>query len=350
MTFASADAAFAGGRRRARLWTAVCFLVVVAVGIEFGRPAFGAVAHFLVEHVKAALVAPTLGNLLIGGLAFGGWLVHLLITPLIIYGAFLLVEIALAGRPVRWAPTVYALTVQLALTLALVVISPVLGEVLPDGWGLRPLLQLEARHAPAWLAPFAPAGLAIASLLVLNFGQYWTHRLQHRLPLLWRFHAVHHSVENLDSLNSFTHPADGVGLRLVTVSIAVLIGFEFEAAVWLLALQSTHDRILHTRAPLNFGWAGGLLVDNRHHFLHHSIRPEDYDRNFSSWFTVWDHLFGTYKRPDGDTLPPTGLLEAGPPTTLSAFFLARLPARETSASQPPTAASRATSIRRPIPS
>jgi sterol desaturase/sphingolipid hydroxylase (fatty acid hydroxylase superfamily) len=58
-----------------------------------------------------------------------------------------------------------------------------------------PLLWLRSYH----LASQLPAVVSISLAVVLVFvGNYWGHRLTHRIPLLWRFHAVHHSIEQMD--------------------------------------------------------------------------------------------------------------------------------------------------------
>jgi sterol desaturase/sphingolipid hydroxylase (fatty acid hydroxylase superfamily) len=314
--------------RRLAPYAAFAFLLAAAIGIELCQPFQGQLAHAFVNVVKAAMAEPTLPNVLMGGLAALGWAIHALARPLLIFAAFLLVEIALVGPPRSWKVTAYALGMNAGTILFFLILGPVVARVLPDSWGVQPMLHVSADDAPVWLMAFAPVALALVSILVFNLGQYWAHRLQHTIPFLWRFHAVHHSIEDLDSLNSFTHPVDSLGERLFMITIAAIVGFDFESVIWLVAIQAMHDRLLHTRAPINFGWAGRVFVDNRYHFMHHSIRPEDYNRNFSAWFTVWDHLFGTYKLPPPGGLVQTGVLEVHAPTTASHFFLARLPSRD----------------------
>jgi sterol desaturase/sphingolipid hydroxylase (fatty acid hydroxylase superfamily) len=182
--------------------------------------------------------------------------------------------------------------------------------------------MVEERFFPAWAMPMAGILLALLASLVSNFGQYWTHRLQHTIPILWRFHSVHHSIENMDALNSYTHPLDLIGELIAALILAALIGLKFDVIPWYIAFLNIHDRLLHTRAPINFGFLGVLLVDNRYHFMHHSMRLEDYNCNYSSHYTLWDHLFRTYRKPRPFDEIVTGTIEKLPPRNLKQFFLA----------------------------
>ncbi len=66
-----------------------------------------------------------------------------------------------------------------------------------------------------WLRPFdlegqIPTSLSVAlAVVIVMLGSYWGHRLSHTVPFLWRFHAVHHSIEEMDWLASGRlHPLD----------------------------------------------------------------------------------------------------------------------------------------------
>src|ERR1035441_10382974 len=67
----------------------------------------------------------------------------------------------------------------------------------------------------SWAAAM-PLGLRFAAAMVVGeFGSYWGHRWMHEVPLLWRFHAIHHSAEEMDWLvNTRAHPLDMVFTRL----------------------------------------------------------------------------------------------------------------------------------------
>lgn len=71
----------------------------------------------------------------------------------------------------------------------------------------RPLVRIEAASGPVELL-LLTLPMYIAALFVADFFRYWFHRAQHRYPLLWRFHAVHHSPRDLDVLHNITHPVE----------------------------------------------------------------------------------------------------------------------------------------------
>jgi sterol desaturase/sphingolipid hydroxylase (fatty acid hydroxylase superfamily) len=111
----------------------------------------------------------------------------------------------------------------------------------------------------------------------------------------------------MNSLNSGTHPIDTIGDVIGSIVIMSLIGFSFESILLVQAFMSIRDQLLHSTATINWGPAGVLFVDNRHHFLHHSRDTRHYGCNFASFVTIWDRLFGTYRAPLTGPLPPTGI-------------------------------------------
>ena len=259
-----------------------------------------------------------------------------------LYGTFLFVEAGLPGPPMDRRHFRFALTAQLSLALLYAVGATVLLLAGPVRGMPAPLVNLGQGEVQSLLGPLAPLALALTALLVYDFAGYWLHRAQHRIAFLWRFHAVHHSVENMDSLNSYAHPVDMLAQNAVIALVGMGIGFTFDTMLWFLAFQTIHDRLLHTRAPINFGFLGALLVDNRTHFLHHTRAESRSGRNFAAAFTIFDRLFGTYERPATGALTATGIEGRGPPDSLKDFFLARLGGdRAAEAAEP--AVSRATS-------
>jgi hypothetical protein len=72
--------------------------------------------------------------------------------------------------------------------------------------GIAPLLTLDIVQALGWAGPFAVAGAVLLGLVVGDFFAYWFHRAQH--AWLWRFHAVHHSITDLNAVNSYHHASE----------------------------------------------------------------------------------------------------------------------------------------------
>ena len=313
----------AKGKRLVSL-AALAFIFGAAITLRYTMPfqegLFGALSAF----GRAAAKDLSLTNFVLGGFAFSAWLALVVVFRLATYVICLLVEVLMEGPPKSWRPTIRATAMQGLGVAMLATINPFLVRILPDTWGLPPLLRVTQANLPDWLAPAAPIALALLSLCILNLAQYWAHRAQHAIPWLWRFHAVHHSNRDLDAMNSFTHPVDLIGLQIASSALVALVVVDFEMLVWIGGMMAIHDRLLHTRANVNFGVFRNVLIDNRHHFIHHSADPRDFDRNFSFFFTFWDRLFGTYAPPRDIALVTTGLTERKPPRTLGWFVLGRL--------------------------
>lgn len=136
-------------------------------------------------------------------------------------------------------------------------------------------------------------------LLVADFTQYWVHRAFHVVPALWRFHAVHHSVEQMDWLaGSRLHLVDVILTRgLVYVPVFVL-GFSERALmvyVFIVAAQATfiHANVRWQLRPLR-----PYVATPAFHHWHHSAEREAVNRNFAVHTPIWDRLFGTYYLPE----------------------------------------------------
>ena len=264
------------------------------------------------------------GPLAQAALLLGLWMLSRIARKAVLFGVFFFVERGFSGPPADKRVFRFALAVQFAIALLYAAAATFLLVFKPFPAMPEPMVNLGQAEVESLLGPLAPVAIALAALVVYDFLDYWVHRAQHRFAFLWRFHAVHHSVEDLDSLNSYSHPVDLLTAFAALTIVSFGIGFTFETMLWFLAFQTIHDRLVHTRAPINFGILGALLVDNRTHFVHHTRTEARSGKNFAGTFTICDRLFGTYQRPEAGALAATGLEAQGPPATVADFFLARL--------------------------
>lgn len=140
----------------------------------------------------------------------------------------------------------------------------------------------------------------IEIMLLTDFMQYWVHRSFHRVPALWRFHAVHHSAKTLDWMaGARMHFFEIFILRSVTIIPMMTFGYTqtaIQAYILVVYLYSTY---IHA----NIGWSSRFLskfmVTPRFHHWHHGIEKEAIDVNFAIHFPLLDKLFGTYYLPEG---------------------------------------------------
>jgi sterol desaturase/sphingolipid hydroxylase (fatty acid hydroxylase superfamily) len=138
----------------------------------------------------------------------------------------------------------------------------------------------------------------VFGLLVLDFWMYWWHRLNHVVPLLWRFHRMHHSDPQVDVTSaSRFHIGEIMLSTTLRVGLIPVIGVPLEAiAVYDLVQMpviSFHHANIGLRPALD-RVLNYLVVSPFMHKVHHSCKKTETDSNFSSVFSVWDRLFGTY--------------------------------------------------------
>jgi sterol desaturase/sphingolipid hydroxylase (fatty acid hydroxylase superfamily) len=150
-----------------------------------------------------------------------------------------------------------------------------------------------ARALP-WIVQLA------AIMLLTDIAQYWLHRAFHRVPFLWRFHAVHHSARSMDWIaGARMHFVEIIVLRSVTATPALVIGFEESALQAYMLLVYVYSTFIHSNLRGNFGFLEKVLVVPRFHHWHHGIEEEAVDVNFAIHFPFIDRLFGTHHLPDG---------------------------------------------------
>lgn len=164
---------------------------------------------------------------------------------------------------------------------------------------------------------------AILAFLVTDSCRYFIHRAQHRIPALWKFHKVHHSVEKVRTFNlQFSHPLDYLVRNVVTFYIPVLLGFSEEGIVLAVVLQHATGVPSHYNARLRFGLLNSIFVTARIHRWHHAVDLEDGgDSNFGAGLVIWDRLFGSFHHPVDREGPPAQGIEEGPPRSLMSTLL-----------------------------
>ncbi|MGX9784118.1 sterol desaturase family protein [Janthinobacterium lividum] len=174
---------------------------------------------------------------------------------------------------------------------------------------------------PAALSALPLWGKILLGLLIGEVGTYWGHRLSHEIPWLWRYHAVHHSTEQLYFLaNTRTHPVDMVVTRLFGLTPLYLLGLAGPSAagsaapVLLLLIGTVWGFFIHANLRWRFGPLEWLVATPAFHHWHHS-KFEHINRNYASTLPVLDRLFGTYHLPRA--WPAACGIEAAMPRTLA---------------------------------
>jgi sterol desaturase/sphingolipid hydroxylase (fatty acid hydroxylase superfamily) len=170
----------------------------------------------------------------------------------------------------------------------------------------------------AWVPPGFRQGVASQSwwlqavemILLSDFLIYWAHRLQHAVPFLWRFHAVHHSAEHLDWLAAHReHPLDSIYTIGIINLPAFVMGFPLETLAGFLAFRGVWAIYIHSNVRLPLGPLRMLIGAPELHHWHHD-RARDAG-NYANLSPLMDLLFGTYRCPDHEP-PSVGVSEPVP--------------------------------------
>ena len=144
-----------------------------------------------------------------------------------------------------------------------------------------------------------------------HFLEWCVHNLLHRVPLLWRFHQVHHSIQEMDWIGNFRfHWMEIIVYKSLTWLPLIMLGTN-DFVLFILAIFVTAIGH-HNHSNLNFDWGPFkyLLNSPRFHLWHHDRmlrRAHDgtpaHGCNFAIVFTCWDWIFGTAYYPNDDSTP-----------------------------------------------
>jgi sterol desaturase/sphingolipid hydroxylase (fatty acid hydroxylase superfamily) len=133
-----------------------------------------------------------------------------------------------------------------------------------------------------------------------DFVQYWVHRAFHTFPVLWRFHAVHHSTKKMDWLaGARMHLLEIAILRSLTAVPMFTLGFNPAAIQAYLLIVYFYSSFIHANIGWRFGWVERFFVTPRFHHWHHGSDREAIDINYASHFPIYDWLFNTHHLPEG---------------------------------------------------
>ena len=148
-------------------------------------------------------------------------------------------------------------------------------------------------------------------------GSYWGHRLTHTVPQLWRFHSVHHSIEQMDWVASGRlHPVDSAFTQALTIMPLFVLGYGNGVFAGVAVFITLLALFQHANVRLRFPYLRWVINTPEWHHWHHSLDDEARDKNFG--LPVVDKIFGTAYMPKGkrpeafgthSPVPQTGYLQ-----------------------------------------
>jgi sterol desaturase/sphingolipid hydroxylase (fatty acid hydroxylase superfamily) len=137
-------------------------------------------------------------------------------------------------------------------------------------------------------------GLAV-DILILDLWIYWWHRANHELPVLWRFHQVHHLDELLDTTSAVRfHFGEVVLSALVRAVVVIVLDIGLTAVIIFEALVLASAIFHHSDARIP-AWLerplSRVIITPSIHWVHHHAIRADTDSNYGTIFSFWDRLF-----------------------------------------------------------
>ena len=163
----------------------------------------------------------------------------------------------------------------------------------------------------------------LLALLIADAGTYLRHRLFHRVPLLWRFHQIHHSMTGLYWIRSaYTHPLEQFAIMLAMMFPIALLGAGDAVILVVAFVYGLSGLLQHANVDARSSFLNLVFATPEVHRFHHGANALGNASNYSAFFVFMDHLFGTYRHPERHAAPRRVGLEGV--ETFPGSFLAHL--------------------------
>jgi alkylglycerol monooxygenase len=152
-------------------------------------------------------------------------------------------------------------------------------------FGRFAIFHLPADNPLVWIGFFLGA----------DFVDYWVHRAEHRIPVLWASHVVHHSTEDFNfSAAARLSPVEALYHPLMAIW-AIVLGVPVVIYAPVTAISLFIGLFGHTKSVGKLGILDRLISTPSAHRVHHGKNSEYIDKNFGSALLIWDRMFGTYE-------------------------------------------------------
>lgn len=157
-------------------------------------------------------------------------------------------------------------------------------------FGIKNIVSLEVKDFPVWMQLFI-------MFVVADFVQWNIHRMLHRVPLMWKFHKVHHSVKEMGFAAQFRfHFLETIVYKSIQYIPLAMIGFGIEQFFVVHMFSVFVGHLNHANLDWSYGKLGYVFNNPRMHIWHHAkALPAEhpYGMNFGLTLSVWDYLFRT---------------------------------------------------------
>jgi sterol desaturase/sphingolipid hydroxylase (fatty acid hydroxylase superfamily) len=146
-----------------------------------------------------------------------------------------------------------------------------------------------------------------------DFLLYWSHRIFHGATF-WRFHAIHHSAEEIDWTTAYRfHPINLWLGSFLAAAIMLYLGIPAAVLLFLVPFDTATAAFVHANLNWTLGPLKYIVATPVFHRWHHTWLDEGGDSNFGSLFSIWDVVFGTFRMPEGQLPSRYGVDDANYP-------------------------------------
>jgi sterol desaturase/sphingolipid hydroxylase (fatty acid hydroxylase superfamily) len=147
------------------------------------------------------------------------------------------------------------------------------------------------RTQPLWLQ-------AIEAILIADVGFYLAHRAFHAVPFLWKFHALHHSIEEMDWLAAYrVHPIDQILTKSLSYLPVFALGFSDAAIAIFVVTFKWQSIAIHSNNRIGLGPLKWIFATPQFHHWHHANEPGALNKNFAGQLVFLDWIGGTLHIP-----------------------------------------------------
>jgi sterol desaturase/sphingolipid hydroxylase (fatty acid hydroxylase superfamily) len=176
--------------------------------------------------------------------------------------------------------------IQVGLLVIFAGLIAVLDAVLPHG------VAAVVRSQPLWLQ-------IPEVMLVADLGFYVAHRAFHAFPFLWKFHALHHSIEEMDWLAGYrVHPFDQIITKSASFLPLFALGFSDSAVLVYFLVFKWQSTWIHSNSNTGLGPLKWMLASPQFHHWHHANEPAAWNRNFAGQLPFLDWIGGSLYMPE----------------------------------------------------
>lgn len=211
---------------------------------------------------------------------------------------------------------------------AIVLFVPVLGGQI--SWAMSVYRQLVAWFGGGdfihWPTPYVMALFSITLFLLEDFSRFLLHYAYHKIPLLWRFHAIHHSAKLMTPLTLYrVHIVEYFINSLRAVSVIGLTSGVFiycfdgtigvyevlGISIFNFVFNLIGANLRHSHIWISFGKLETLFISPAQHQIHHSNAKVHLDKNFGASLAIWDRLFSSWLASKNEKVTNFGLFKQG---------------------------------------